>query len=531
MKNALDFIYTSCYLERADFIQRFASAYLFLEAANDPAAIFYDPEIGGKCFNCVKNSKKKHSCKMDKTAARRSGFFFLFNTMCGNSSVRRRFDGTPTEMQMLIGDTEEEGYGRGTDYVADFLFGYTGYDYKKCTDASAFKREIIASIDAGRPVIAKAKSGFPRFYVITGYDGDALVIPEYIYYDFATNSSVEKMEKPPGFDEIDVLYLFGKKIARRYTLRNGLKNIRRVMEYNIKAGLWDEYLKKLGGSDQFPSDDGLVSAAPEEKKVRANHWAKTNVYIYNFCSFGGIFDCEKLPNHYLHKELFDPALSELWGEIHKHWGIVDAGHKTGKLNREKIWEIDDPAKIAALSTEICEAVVKIKEADIQLLEIMKQAISVLEKRAREESFKKHLSGALLINSLDFARWMDETSGWTHSDEGVCFTVTDPGNFYLFVYGPGSSVCNSDFNDYPMSDEMKEFVHANVNHCNYIKSGGKECGCREKRWRSFTILGRKYDNLCYCCICFKNPDLETFNKIKELVPVWKRCIDAAKQVAK
>jgi hypothetical protein len=155
-------------------------------------------------------------------------------------------------------------------------------------------------------------------------------------------------------------------------------------------------------------------------------------------------------------------------------------------------------------------------------------MSEQERLAREAEFKKNLSGEILTNALDFAKHMDETDGWNHSGEGVCFTVTDPANFYIFVYGPGSSVCNSDFSDYPISDEMQEFVHANISHCGYIKSGGKECGCAEKRWRSFTILGKKYDNLCYCCICFMNPDAETFEKIKAWVPAWKLCIDAVKQ---
>ncbi|MCL2547411.1 MAG: hypothetical protein FWE06_09585 [Oscillospiraceae bacterium] len=167
-----------------------------------------------------------------------------------------------------------------------------------------------------------------------------------------------------------------------------------------------------------------------------------------------------------------------------------------------------------------------------------------EKLAREEEFKTNLSGELLVNALEFVNYMDETCGivndpfnpraWLHKDyagEIICFTVTDSGNFYIFVDGPESSVCNSDFDKYPISDEMKEFVYSHIQHCSYMKSDGKECGCSEKRWRNFTILGRKYENLCYCCICFKNPDTETFEKLKELVPIWKLCIDAVKQAEK
>ena len=384
MKNSLDFNLQYSYLEGQNFIQCFASAYMFLEATTDPAAIFYDPDVGGHCFGCGSGGELHH-CKKDKTAAKRCAFFFLFNTMCGNSSIRRRFNGTPTEMQKMIGGDDQ---GCGSDFTVDFLFGYAGYEYRKCTDAASFKAEIIAAIDAGRPVIAKTKQKcpdfhktveIPVFHVITGYDGDALTVPHTIYYDNPWANPTLKPERIPGYDDLEVLYIFGKKTTRRHTLKDGLNNIRRVMEYNIKEGLWDEYLTKLGGCDKFPSDDGLDKAGPDERQARAKHLAETNLYMYNFCSFGGALNCDsKLPNHDLHKELFSPALSEVWSGINEtHWAIVDAGHKTGKLNWEQIWLIDDPAKISALSTEICEAIVTARTADIEVLEIIKQAINVL----------------------------------------------------------------------------------------------------------------------------------------------------------
>jgi len=81
----------------------------------------------------------------------------------------------------------------------------------------------------------------------------------------------------------------------------------------------------------------------------------------------------------LHKELFSPALSEIWHGINEtHWAIVDAGHKTGKLNWEQVWLIDDPSKIAAISTEMCEAIVMAMEADRNMLAVINQAIEVLD---------------------------------------------------------------------------------------------------------------------------------------------------------
>lgn len=378
MKKTLNFNLQYNYLERQNFIQCFASVFTYLEMENSPEGFFYDPDVGGHCYSCGSGGELHH-CKKDRTAAKRCGFFFLFNTMCGNSSIRRRFDGKPTEMQELLGDTLEGGRLCGSDYTVDFLFGYTGYEYRKCTDPALFKDEITASINAGKPVIAKIKADDPYFDIITGYDKDALMYPNVISYDFSVAPPALKPSKAPGYDELEALYIFGNKTNRRYTVKDGLNNIRRVMEYNIDAGLWDEYLKKLGGSDELPSADGLCDAEPGERKARSKNLAETNMYMYNFCSFGGAFDCEgKLPGHYLHKELFTPALSEVWNGINDtHWAIVDAGHITGKLNAEQVWLMDDSVQITALSTEICREIAKAKDADLSALDLINRAVAVL----------------------------------------------------------------------------------------------------------------------------------------------------------
>jgi len=117
-----------------------------------------------------------------------------------------------------------------------------------------------------------------------------------------------------------------------------------------------------------------------------------------------------------------------------------------------------------------------------------------QRLSREEEFKKNLSGELLANALDFAKHMEETSGWEHLGEGVCFTVTDPDHLYIY-FGTESSVCTSEFDKYPISDEMKEFAWANVNQCNHFRTSGGMCGCGKQPGLSFIILGRKFDNLC------------------------------------
>ena len=376
MKKSLDFTFhPSNYLEEMNFIQSFASAYIFLEASENPASIFYDPDTGGMCFGCGSGGELHH-CKKDKTAAKRCAFFFLFNTMCGNSALRRRFNGESTEMQKLTGENNQTC---DSEFTVDFLFGYTGYDYRKCSDATLFKGEIVAAIDAGKPVIAKVKSGAPRFYLINGYDGDELTCP-----DFPNNHWNIGPDVPPAYEDLDVVYIFGDKASRRYTLKDGLLNIRRTMECNIREHVLDSYLTKWGW-DSFPSDDGFDKASPEERKARAARLDDTSRYFFNIVSYIGAFMSDPAPHsHYLHQEIWvHPAFDELAASMNEqHWIILNAGHKISEFaNRD--WLNIDPVQIPSLCTEICGLIANIKAADIKLLDLINQAIEVVDEKGEE----------------------------------------------------------------------------------------------------------------------------------------------------
>ena len=367
MKNSLTFNISYNDLEDVTFIQCFTNAYMYLETSTDANGNVCDPDIGGWCCSC------RPECKKDEAAQIRCKFFALFNTMSGNSAIRCHFDGKPTETQKLVGDTDDENHGCGSELIVDFLFGYIGYDYRKCTDTAVFKDEIIAAIDSGKPVIAKVKSGNPRFYLINGYDGDALTC-------LLFNAQWHRVpDSPPAYDDLDSLYIFGDKTARRYTLKDGLINIRRTMECNIRENVLNGYLTKLGGWDPFPSDDGLNKANPEERAARALRLNKTVGYIFNIVSFMGAFITDGKPHsHYLHKELWDLDIAELANSMNEqHWIIVNTGGKFGGFaNRD--WLTIDPSEIPGISTEICEDISKIKEADMKLLDLVNQVLEILE---------------------------------------------------------------------------------------------------------------------------------------------------------
>ena len=142
----------------------------------------------------------------------------------------------------------------------------------------------------------------------------------------------------------------------------------------------------------------------------------------------------------------------------------------------------------------------------------------------EEEIKKHLSGDLQKNALDFAAYINNSSGsFDYLDDHICGMVifppkaSPPSGLYIFFGSSDSNICNSDYENYSISETIKEFAWAHINHC------GGSCGCDQTR-HSLMILGKKFDNLCHCPICFANPDTETFEKIRELAEAWKLCIE-------
>ena len=179
-----------------DFINCFTSVYMYLENmdARVTNATYCNEWENGQCNNCG-NCATKPQALQEK-------YFFLFDTMCGHSSLRCRFDGLPSEMEKLINDSDF--YDGGAAGNIDFLFGFAGYTYRTVTDINFFKEEIDASIRANKPVIAKLKENCVPFAVITGLDGDRILCPDF--------RCAQKSPDPAVcFDNIDSLYLVGEK--------------------------------------------------------------------------------------------------------------------------------------------------------------------------------------------------------------------------------------------------------------------------------------------------------------------------------
>jgi hypothetical protein len=137
------------------------------------------------------------------------------------------------------------------------------------------------SIDAGKPVIARVKQNEKNegvFRIIIGYDGDTLISPEY--------TGAQKPPKAtPLYDDIEILYIIDDKTQPRYTVRNGLERIIKVMEYNINDQLWDSYTNKLF----FYGKESFEQANEEERQRRMKRTADTMWHTFNCHNFSEFF--------------------------------------------------------------------------------------------------------------------------------------------------------------------------------------------------------------------------------------------------
>lgn len=368
MKNELNYNVPFSGFCGTTFINCFASTYMFLEDITADGSDYECKQVEGKscdsCGNCGKGGYtpiSKQEC-----------YFFLFDTMCGRSSLRCRFDGEPTEMERMIGDMNF--YEGGTDNNVDFLFGFAGYDYRQLTDSNAFKEEIVASIDEGKPVIVKVKTGNDRFRVITGYDVDTLICPDF------TNAQ-QKPQGAPSYDELDALYIIGEKIVPRYSLIDGLKRIRQIMDYNINENLWGGYAEKMG----LYTADSLSRCSLEEKKARMKRVADTMWHTFNCHNFAEVFrkyrddgDASVYDAIGDMKKLRDPQFKELWDTI--------SGPCCG-YTHDLAWALigleacaDWTQHAAGYFGEMVELTIsQIAKNDEKALEAIKKAIKILEK--------------------------------------------------------------------------------------------------------------------------------------------------------
>lgn len=224
MKKELVFKYPFWQWGGLGFNNCYAAVQMYLQGTNDDG-IICSAKDGNGCNNCSNCSEKLVN---------------LFETIAGQSIARQSWSGKKTIIQTEL----EKEFGNSSnvsDKLVDFIIGFTGYDYKKITEE--FQERITASIDSGRPVIAKLKnddwkSDLAKGYrIITGYDGDELFGPDY--------RPAAELKKHPEYQEIECLYIFGEKIQQNYTFLDVLKFMERVMGSDFSEGIWYDFAQKF----------------------------------------------------------------------------------------------------------------------------------------------------------------------------------------------------------------------------------------------------------------------------------------------
>ena len=294
-------------------------------------------------------------------------FFFLFDTVSGCSASLRGWENKPTAIYSEIYDTDD---------MADFIIGFAGYAYEK--HAENLLEHIRASVDEGIPVLARLKNrtdedGYAdSFRLITGINGNKLLMPE-------PNGAQKPPKRAPKLEEIDLIYVISGKTQRKYTLLDGLRRIKRVMDADRDAGVWDTYIRAFEGYWDRLKGLGIK----ELKRMLAFAHKGTTWSCHNFAE---TFRLHQIPEDIksgFWDELREPRMSELCKRI--DWAY-DNSH-THQWQLHALYETRDWSKkyYDQMEWGTCETAAMllraIKEDDEAVYSAVCEMISILESYA------------------------------------------------------------------------------------------------------------------------------------------------------
>lgn len=145
-------------------------------------------------------------------------YYFLFGTFSGCNSFLQNMDQTREDPSESL-------------ETVDFCMKFCAYDYEVVTEN--MKDAVVASIDAGYPVIAKMKEAGEHgpTRVLIGYDGDTLIIPD-------TTNEQKPPKAAPTYDELECLYVIKGRGQLGATLLDGFRNIEKQLVATLEEGAW-----------------------------------------------------------------------------------------------------------------------------------------------------------------------------------------------------------------------------------------------------------------------------------------------------
>ena len=152
-----------------------------------------------------------------------------------------------------------------------------------------------------------------------------------------------------------------------------------------------------------------------------------------------------------------------------------------------------------------------------------------------EQIQKKLKGEMQKNALDFIAFMRENEILPREPDANCYD--GPGGAFvcvlcvyphekkigwtIFMGSYDCALCCEENQDYPIDENLKEFVWTHVSTCGHFSSGGKHCGCGGQPGKSIKLFGREFHNACHSILYFRNAEGEELEKAKRLAIVWKQ----------
>jgi len=146
----------------------------------------------------------------------------------------------------------------------------------------------------------------------------------------------------------------------------------------------------------------------------------------------------------------------------------------------------------------------------------------------KDAIRNTLKGETLANALGFVDYLIEkglTPKWEW-DNGIRFVKNEKSPCLVVFFTNTKNVGEWFICDVPvvyepewhsLTNELKEFILANIKICNVYK--GNPCGCGSEPGVSKDIFGKVFNNVCTSEIQFINPNSEVLDKFKEIVEWW------------
>ncbi|MBT3272525.1 MAG: hypothetical protein HN368_05180 [Spirochaetales bacterium] len=261
-------------------------------------------------------------------------------------------------------------------------------------DREHFRKSIVRSIEAGKPVIAFGVVGPPEASIITGYDegGDVLIgwsmFQEHM--DPVHDIDGDDMNGPAGyeengyfrqidwFDKLTGIIVLGEKgevdtqAIYQDTLEWIPKIIRTPMVHEFHAGLkaYDTYIEKMSDTEGFPTKDRTALA--ERKLV---HYDAMTMIAERESGAQFLADIAENPDFQSAKDDLlkaSEALSDANKQMHGWWEVVG-----------QIWD-DEEAQVKAVGDpavrlKFIPYIEKARDKDREAAEFIESVLEVLNK--------------------------------------------------------------------------------------------------------------------------------------------------------